>query len=172
MIEWFGFQLGTPFQGGTFVAMLVILGIIVRAYIIGIPAREKVASDREANLLHERAEEMASMRDRIAKLEAQQKEKDDAHAEEIKALEDAQAAKNAYHDALRALDRHRINNLSGSFQALLLLLKKGVAVEEAVESIEAMRAEQLQREAKESATIRAAAINAGVEEAKQAGNGK
>lgn len=166
MIEAFGIQLGTVFQGGTLAAMLAILGVVLRSYIIGMPAREKVASEREANLLHERAEEMASMRERIAKLEAAERKKDQDHASEIEMLEEGQAAKDRYHEALRALDRHRINNLSGSFQALLLLLKKGVKVEEAVEAIEAMRAEQLEREAKEAATIRAAAIKAGVAEAK------
>lgn len=166
MIELFGFPLGTIFQGGTLAAVLAMLAIVARAYIIGIPARKKVETDREANLLHERAEEMVSMRERIARLESQQVDKDIAHESEIKALEEAQAAKDRYHEALRALDRHRINNLSGSFQALLLLLKKGVKVEEAVAAVEEMRAEQLEREAKEAATIRAAAIKGGVEEAK------
>lgn len=168
----FGLQLGTLFQGGTFAAMLAMLAIVARAYIMGMPEREKVASDREANLLHERAEEMASMRERIAKLEAAEREKDEAHASEINALEEAQSAKDRYHEALRALDRHRINNLSGSFQALLLLLKKGVKVEEAVAAVESMRAEQLEREAKEGATIRAAAIKAGVKEAKESAGEK
>jgi hypothetical protein len=163
MIELFGLQLGTVFQGGTLVAMLATLGIVARAYIIGIPARKQVEIDHEANLLRERAEEMVSMRERIAKLEEQQELKDKAHAREIHDLEDIQAAKDRYHDALRAADRHRINNLNQAFSSLLLLLKKGVPVEEAVEEVESLRAEQLKREAEELATIRAAAIKTGIE---------
>lgn len=160
MIELFGFPLGSPFQGAT---LLAVLGAIIIWWIRGMPARAKVQSDREANLLHERAEEMASMRERIAKLEKQQNEKDQAHAKEIDELQEIHAAKERYHDALRGHSRHRINNLNQAFMALLLLLKKGVPVEEAVEEVEAMRAEQLQREADELATIQAAAIKAGIE---------
>lgn len=62
-------------------------------------------------------------------------------------------------EAERALYRHRINNLDSAFTALLLLLKKGVPVAEAVEAVEKMRAGQLEREAAESALLRTVGIS-------------
>lgn len=45
MIELFGFQLGTVFQGGTLAAMLAMLAIVARAYIIGIPDRRRAENE-------------------------------------------------------------------------------------------------------------------------------
>jgi hypothetical protein len=147
---------------------VVLLNVLVGGLLVAIvkrkPALDKLANDREANLLSERAKEMEDMRERISKLESIQERKDKAHADQIKQLETEQAAKDRLHEAERRADRHRINNLNGAFQALLLLLKKGVPVEDAVAEIETMRNEQLAREAVESATIRAAAIKAGLAE--------
>jgi hypothetical protein len=63
-------------------------------------------------------------------------------------------------EAERASYRHRINNLNNAFNALLLLLKKGVPVEEAVEAVEKMRAGDLLRETQEATELRAAGIAA------------
>jgi hypothetical protein len=45
MIELFGLQLGTVFQGGTLAAMLVLLAIVARAYIVGMPERRRAANE-------------------------------------------------------------------------------------------------------------------------------
>ena len=136
---------------------LLVGGVLITLLKTRAPLR-KLANERESNLLKERAEEMASMRERIERLEQQQDAKDAAHASEVKELERQLVGKDRIHAAERAVDRHRINNLNQAFASLLLLLKKGVSVEDAVAEVEAMRVEQLEREAQEAATIRAAAI--------------
>lgn len=112
------------------------------AYVKSRPAILKIEADREANLLHERADEMASMRTEIANLTS------------------AMTIQTKVHDAERRADIHRINNLSQCLDALLLLLKQGVAVQDAVDAVEKMRQEQLARENEERAMIRAATITA------------
>lgn len=144
-----------------FLANLLFGGLLV-AWVRTRPSMRKIEADREANLLTERAEEMEIMRNRIARLEKLMQEKEDEHAAAIKELEKHQAAKERFYEAQKAADRHRINNLNGAFQALLMLLKKGVAVEDAVAEIESLRVEQLAREAQESAAINAAAIKVGL----------
>jgi hypothetical protein len=126
------------------VLLNVLVGGVLVALIRRKPALDRLANEREANLLSERAKEMQEMRERIRK------------------LEDVQEAKDRFNDAKEALARHRINNLNSAFQALLLLLKKGVPVEEAVAEIEELRSRDAEREAREAATIRAAAIKAGL----------
>lgn len=65
------------------------------------------------------------------------------------------------HNAERALDRHRLNNINACFDALLLLLKANPEKSaDAVKMIEDMRAKQLLAEAEEKAIIRAAEIKA------------
>ena len=119
---------------------LLVGGALVAFIRSRVPMR-KVVADREANLLRERADEMVSMRHEIAELKG------------------IMEAKERQREAERAIERHRFNNLDASFNALLLLLKKGVAVEEAVGAVEKMRAEQLERESKEKAVLQAALID-------------
>jgi hypothetical protein len=124
-----------------FIALLnLLVGGVLVALVKSRPALKKIANDREANLLEERAGEMESMRDRINALEARLQAKDELH------------------DAERSRDRHRINNLSQCLEALLLLLKQGVPVQEAVVAIEKMRTEQLARETAEGSAIKAALL--------------
>jgi soluble cytochrome b562 len=120
---------------------LLVGGALV-SFIRSRPSLRKIDSEREANLLSERAKEMQEMRKRIERLEAAAEQKDAQHEAEI------------------ARYRHRINNLDAAFNALLMLLKQGVSVPEAVEAIEKMRVEQLKREAAEGAAIKAAKIRA------------
>jgi uncharacterized iron-regulated protein len=120
--------------------LFILIGGVLGAIIKSRPALKKIDADREANLLSERAKEMQEMRERIERLEEAAEKKDRQHAAEI------------------ARYRHRINNLDQAFNALLMLLKQGVSVEEAVGAVEKMRAEQLEREAKESATLHAVAL--------------
>lgn len=129
----------------------LLLGGVVVAIVKSWPALRKIHADREANLLNERAEEMAGMRDRIDRLEA------------------TLAQKDKQHEAERASDRHRINNLSQCLDALLMLIEQDPQrAAEAAAKVREMRGEQLQRENAERATIRAAAITG----AKSNGAGK
>lgn len=129
----------------------LLLGGVMVAIIRSRPALKKIAADREANLLSERAKEMQDMRERIDKLEAMLTQKDKQH------------------EAERAADRHRINNLSQCLDALLLLIEQDPAkAAEAASRVRGMRADQLQRENAERAAIRAAAIT----DAKMNGSGE
>lgn len=75
------------------------------------------------------------------------------------------------HNAERALDRHRLNNITACFDALLMLLKANPEKStEAVKMIEDMRAKQLLAEAEEKAIIRAAEIKAEEGESDHDGN--
>lgn len=75
------------------------------------------------------------------------------------------------HNAERALDRHRLNNITACFDSLLMLLKANPEKSaEAVKLIEDMRAKQILAEAEEKAIIRAAEIKADDDEADHDGN--
>ncbi len=128
-----GFTWTTAFIG---VLNLLVGGVLV-AIIRSRPALKKIANEREANLLSERAEEMKGMRDTIAKLEAR--------------LD----AKDIQHEAERAYDRHRINNLAASLNAFFILVKRHPDdAAGAAEEVEAMRARQLEDEKRESIALR------------------
>lgn len=76
---------------------------------------------------------------------------------EERAERDAERKK---HEAERALDRHRLNNVTQCFDALLLMLKRAPEkVTEIISDIEEMRSRQLQAEALEKAAIHAVTIN-------------
>lgn len=62
MLELFGMQLGTVFQGGTMAAMLALLAIVGRAWIIGIPERLRIANEGKASAGDELAERYKSWR--------------------------------------------------------------------------------------------------------------
>ncbi|VXD07703.1 conserved hypothetical protein [Sphingomonas sp. T1] len=121
---------------------LLVGGVLV-AIIKSRPALKKIANEREANLLNERAEEMEAMRQRIAK------------------LEEKAEFKEALHQAERAVDRHRINNLDQCLTAFLMMVKKNPDdAATAAAMIEEMRAQQIAREKQEAGAIHAAAIAA------------
>lgn len=67
----------------------------------------------------------------------------------------------ARHNAERAIDRHRLNNVTACFDAMMLLLKTSPEkATEIVVQIEEMRARQREEEALEKARIHAAMIAA------------
>ena len=130
-----GFSSGTLLLSG----IQILVGTGLGAAIVRIiPTLKKIANEREANLLSERASEMNKMRDTIDKLEAR--------------LD----AKDIQHEAERAADRHRINNLDQALKAFFILVKRhpedaaGAAAE-----IEAMRAQQMEEEKREGVALRA-----------------
>lgn len=137
-----------------FMAMIALLGGVLRELIKNRPVLRKLKNEEDANLLTERAGDMASMREEIKEMKAEFARKDKENRDEQKRRE-------AIYDAKEALSRHRANNITNAFNSLLMLLKKKVPVEEAVETIEAMRALHLEAEAKEAAAIHAAMIAAG-----------
>jgi hypothetical protein len=93
-------------------------------------------------------------------------ERVDGLEERLEAERRSREAERARHDAERALDRHRLNNVTQCLDALLLLLEAAPErASEAVTKIKEMRAKQMEAEALEKATIRAADIVAKTEAA-------
>lgn len=112
-----------------------VFAMLIAGYFRLKPLLIRLRNEREASLLEERAQEMATMRARLEKVEAE-----------------------------RAVDRHRLNNVTMCLDALLLLLE--TAPEKAAEHvarIKEMRAAQMRAEAAEKGAIHAAAIK-GAEE--------
>lgn len=96
------------------------------------------------------------------------KQSDDAQAHfrddlirRLEKVERTLESERAIHKAERSLDRHRLNNVTQCFDALLLLIEMAPErATEAVQKIKEMRAVQLEAEAKEKAMIRVAEIAA------------
>lgn len=143
--------------GGWVIASLTFFAVLLRQ--IG-PWRKQL-SDLEARLreelktqldeerrlhqieLNERNNQRIEMSDRIAKLEAQL------------------SRQQTRHNAERALDRHRLNNINQCFDAMIMLLKANPdGSSAAIKLIEEMRSKQMIAEAEEKAIIRAAEITA------------
>lgn len=114
-----------------------LLATVLIALIKGWPVIARVNNERESNLLEERAEDMASMRAEIAELKVRMDVKDKLH------------------EAERAYDRHRINNLATSLRSFFLLVKRHPEdAAAAAAEIEKMRAEQIEEENKEAIALR------------------
>lgn len=62
MIELFGYPLGTIFQGGTMAAMITLLAIVGRAWIVGIPERLRIANEGRVTAAAELAERYKAWR--------------------------------------------------------------------------------------------------------------
>ncbi|WCT73917.1 hypothetical protein PQ455_01405 [Sphingomonas naphthae] len=87
----------------------------------------------------------------------------------VEKLEKVLEQKDAQHAAERALDRHRINNLTACLDALLLLIEQDPKrASEAAAKVKAMRGQQLVAEATEKAGVSAAIIQAAVFDEKPA----
>jgi hypothetical protein len=126
---------------GAWTAVLALLGIIVR----------QVGPWRKQSMDAEKIFRDDLVR-RVERLE-------DTLERERQAAADREAALRIRHEAERAHDRHRINNLGGAFNALIVLLKKGVPVEEAIEEVEKMRLKHAEMEAVEATALRIASIS-------------
>lgn len=68
MLELFGMQFGTVFQGGTLAAMLALLAIVGRAWIIGIPERLRIANEGKTSASDELAERYKAWRVEVHEL--------------------------------------------------------------------------------------------------------
>jgi hypothetical protein len=129
-------QVGGWTAAGIWVAALGFLGLLVRQVI----PWKKIAADSEQAWRTE-------LINRIDKLERRQERE------------------RARHNAERAIDRHRLNNVTACFDAMMLLLKTSPEkATEIVVQIEAMRARQREEEALEKSRIHAALIAATAEE--------
>lgn len=107
------------------------LGGIIMLLIRQRPINQKIANEREDNLLKERAVDMRGMRRRITELEAEQR-----------------------------VDRHTISNLEACFDALLMRLEMNPdQAREAASLAREMRRQQKDRETVEKAAILAASIS-------------
>lgn len=115
---------------------LLIGGVLVTIIRTRVPLK-KIANEREANLLTERAEEMGTMRAEIAELRERMEVKD------------------RIHEAQRAYDRHRINNLDTALKAFFIMVKRHPDdAAGAAQEIEAMRATQVEAENREAIALR------------------
>lgn len=127
---------------GVWIAALSFLGLLVRQVV----PWKKIASDAEAHL----------RTDLIRRIER---------------LERILDRERTRHNAERALDRHRLNNVTQCFDALLLLIEMAPEkATDAVQKIKTMREAQLSAESEEKAIIRAAEIAADQDEELEAGS--
>lgn len=121
---------GFTWTAGLMALANILIGGLLVAIVKTRPALKKIANEREASLLEERAEEMAAMRERLERLEAE-----------------------------RSVDRHRLNNVTQCLDALLLLLETAPEkAAQHVVRIKEMRAAQMAAEAAEKGAISGAAI--------------
>lgn len=65
MLEIFGFSLGTPLQGASFAALLGILGLIIRVWIVGIPERTRATAERQTIDNAERTRQFTAWREEV-----------------------------------------------------------------------------------------------------------
>jgi septal ring factor EnvC (AmiA/AmiB activator) len=84
MLELFGVELGTPFQGGTFLSLVVIAGLLVRVWIMGIPDRITATSTAHDKEITRHTEEIKWIREELRSCEVRDREK----SERIDKVED------------------------------------------------------------------------------------
>lgn len=121
---------GSPWLLGLIGVLNVLVGGLLVQMVRTRPTLKKIANEREANLLEERAADMEEMRAQRAAQDA-----------EIRAL------------------NHKLRNVEACFDALLLLLEMAPEkATEHVSRIRAMRAEQVKAEATEKGAILGATI--------------
>lgn len=118
--------------GGAWASFLVLVGIIVRQ--VGPWRKQSIDADEKLR---------DDLMTRVEKLEKTLEHKDKIHAAE------------------RALDRHKIANLTQCFDAVMLMLEAAPEkVAEIVIRVKQMRADQMRAEALEKGAIHAAEITA------------
>jgi ABC-type multidrug transport system fused ATPase/permease subunit len=156
------------------VALVALIGLLVRQ--IG-PWRKQI-SEAEETIRRELHEQIDAFKEEIRKerlehateMRAFNLERDEM-GDRLARMEKTLSRQQIKHNAERALDRHRLNNINACFDSLLMLLKANPEKSsEAVQMIEDMRAKQLLAEAEEKAIIRAAEIRADELEADHDGN--
>lgn len=153
--------------GGWILGVVSLFAVLLRQ--VG-PWRKQL-TDLEARM----REELKSQLDEERKLHLEEMavRTNERHrmSEQIAKLEKLMSRQQLRHNAERALDRHRLNNINQCFDALILLLKANPEKStEAIGLIEDMRGKQMLAEAEEKAMIRAAEISADDGECDHDGN--
>lgn len=135
---------------GWVVGLLAFFGVVIRQ--LG-PWRKQI-TETEERLRKELSEAL--------KTERQEHQKERLELREaIVRLETKITEERILHNAERALDRHRLNNITACFDAMLLLVETNPdKASEIVVKIKDMRAAQILAEAEEKAIIRAAELTA------------
>lgn len=124
---------------GAWASFFALVGLFIRQ---AVPWRKLTLDGAEA-LREDLMQALEKANVRIARLEKQLERKD------------------AKHEAERALDRHRINNMQACLDAVLMLLETAPdRTADIISRIKAMRKNQLEAEALEKGAIRAAEIHA------------
>lgn len=137
-------------------AALSLFGLLLRQ--VG-PWRKQISETEERLRTELRAE---------LQTERQARQAADARLEKMERKLERQQLR---HNAERALDRHRLNNIQQCFDSLLLLVEMNPdKANEVVTRIKEMRAAQIVAEAEEKAIIRAAEIQADELETDHDGN--
>lgn len=152
---------------GWVIALLGLVGIVLRS--IG-PWRKQI-SETEERLRNELAVALAEERACHAADQAARAVERTVLTGRVEKLEKLLTRERLRHNAERALDRHRLNNITQCFDALLLLVETTPErAPEIVKKVKEMRASQLLAEAEEKALIRAAEITADDTECDHDGN--
>jgi hypothetical protein len=154
-------------SAGWLAAVLIFLGVLLR--MIG-PWRKQITETEERLRNELRSALEAERKAHAEEIKAHALERDDM-GDRIAKMEKLLTRQQLRHNAERALDRHRLNNMNACFDALLLLLKANPDKSaEAVAMVEELRAKQMLAEAKEKAIIRAAEIKVDGNEQDHDGN--
>lgn len=171
MIELFGMQLGTVFQGGTMAAMFMVLAIVGRAWIIGIPERLRAGNEAKLTASAELAERYKAWRVEVHELKNSLMAVAGKQAECDKALTEA-----------HAVNRHNEGQMSTMLFLIRLLIREleRLAPESLIVQQAKSTLEQLGHDGPDyskSTTLVAAehtveAAKVAVEEVKQAENGE
>jgi hypothetical protein len=140
-------SLGTPLQGAT-AALILAFGTIAIWYIRGIPERRRALNETAKLKIEDDQIFRAELLARETVLTAR-----------VTTLERTITRERRIHTAERALDRHRLNNITQCFDAMLLLIEMNPdRATEIVQKIKDMRATQMLAEAEEKAALRTAEI--------------
>lgn len=157
----------TPWVIGVGVALLGFFGIVMR--MIG-PWRKQI-TETEERLRKELQEALAEERRTVSEERTKHAVERADLTNRVGKLERIIGRERIRHNAERALDRHKLNNIIQCFDAVVLLIETNPdKAPEIIVKVKELRATQMVAEAEEKATIRAAEIAADEAECDHDGN--
>ena len=169
MIEAFGLPLGTVFQGGTLAAMLMLLAIVGRAWIVGIPERLRVANEGKVTAAAELSERYKAWRVEVHDLRNSLQAVAGEQARCTKALAEAHADNRLLHgekNTMLFMIRQLIRELERTAPDSIILEQGKATLEQMGHGIEAGKSATL---AAAEHTVEAAKV--AVEKVKQSEDG-
>lgn len=169
MIELFGMQLGTVFQGGTMAAMFAVLAIVGRAWIIGIPDRLRVANEGKISAAAELSERYKAWRVEVHDLNNKVQILAGTQAECNKALAESHADNRLLHgekNTMLFMIRQLLRELERIAPDSIILEQGKATLEQMGHGIDSSKSTALA-----AAEHTVVAAEAAVEEVKQAENG-